>query len=100
MKRALLALALLAAPVLAQEPDEAVKKAALLRAYRENGGVAWGSVDATVREIPIVSVPKPSETPAPPAKPVKVAAVEKDVCARHHLRKVVTHGGRSWRCRR
>jgi hypothetical protein len=24
----------------------------------------------------------------------------KNVCERHHLRKVTTHGGRSWRCRR
>jgi hypothetical protein len=24
----------------------------------------------------------------------------KNVCERHHLRKVVTNGGRSWRCRR
>jgi len=98
VKRAFVFLALLSAPVLAQEPDEATKKAALLRAYRENGSVAWGSVDATVREIPIVRVPKPSETPAPPAKPVKVAAVEKDVCARHHMRRKSIRHGRSWRC--
>lgn len=26
--------------------------------------------------------------------------VEHDVCARHHMHKVITHGGRSWRCRR
>jgi len=98
MKRALLAIALLAAPAMAQEPDDATKKAALLRAYRDNGtSVAWGGYDATVREIPIVRVAKPAP-PAPPPPQVKVA--ELDICARHHLRKVVTHGGRSWRCRR
>jgi hypothetical protein len=97
MKRALLAFALLAAPALAQEPDDATKKAALMRAYRDNGSVAWGGYDATVREIPIVRVAKPLP-PAPPPQQVKVAEI--DICARHHLRKVVTHGGRSWRCRR
>jgi hypothetical protein len=25
---------------------------------------------------------------------------EQDICARHGMHKVVTHGGRSWRCRR
>jgi len=95
MKRALFALALLAAPALAQEPDDATKKAALMRAYRDNGSVAWGGYDATVREIPIVRVAKPPP-PAPPPQQVKVA--ELDVCARHHMRRKSIRHGRSWRC--
>ena len=95
MKRAFVFLALLASPVLAEVPDEATKKAALLRAYRENGSVAWGSVDATVREIPVVRVQTPVE---PPAKPAKVAEAKKDVCARHHMRRKSIRHGRSWRC--
>ena len=96
MKRALLAIALLAAPAMAQEPDDATKKAALLRAYRDNGtSVAWGGYDATVREIPIVRVAKPAP-PAPPPQQVKVA--ELDVCARHHMRRKSIRHGRSWRC--
>jgi hypothetical protein len=46
----------------------------------------------------------PDPTPAPePDRPHAVVAQEmpreQDVCERHHMRKVITHGGRSWRCR-
>jgi hypothetical protein len=30
----------------------------------------------------------------------RIARAEHNVCTRHHMRKVVTRGGRSWRCRR
>jgi hypothetical protein len=30
---------------------------------------------------------------------MRVAHAESNVCTRHHMRKVVTRGGRSWRCR-
>jgi hypothetical protein len=29
----------------------------------------------------------------------KVASVERNICTRHGKRKVMTHGGKSWRCR-
>jgi hypothetical protein len=29
-----------------------------------------------------------------------VASLRADVCTRHHMHRVSTHGGRSWRCRR
>jgi hypothetical protein len=48
---------------------------------------------------PLVAVPPPevpevkqAQADAPPHKP--------DLCERHHMRKVIIHGGRSWRCRR
>jgi hypothetical protein len=33
-------------------------------------------------------------------KPTMVASVEHNICTAHHMRKIETHGGRSWRCRR
>ena len=34
-------------------------------------------------------------------RPTRMASAEHhDVCRRHHMHKVTTHGGRSWRCRR
>jgi hypothetical protein len=39
-----------------------------------------------------------------PTKPIKVVEKEepeeRNVCTRHHMRKVMIRGGRSWRCRR
>ena len=68
----------------------------------------------TVRTIPIVqAAPEPQPLPpqaAPPALVETVAAEERpprkrsvnggDICRRHGLRKVLTNGGRSWRCRK
>jgi hypothetical protein len=51
----------------------------------------------------------PSPSPAKPLIMVQTADDERpvsprhrrlDVCERHGMRRVVTHGGRSWRCRR
>jgi len=36
----------------------------------------------------------------PPRHRLRSRAVRLDVCARHNMRKQITHGGRSWRCRR
>jgi len=69
-----------------------------------------------VRTIPIVRTPTPS-VPAPenppstipvaePTPPVRqreaVVRVSRkgDICQRHNMRKVITRGGKSWRCRR
>jgi len=30
----------------------------------------------------------------------RYASVESNVCTRHHMRKVITRGGKSWRCKR
>jgi hypothetical protein len=51
--------------------------------------------------------PKPPVTADVPAKMPPVLIVQEegrrerydDICSRHHLQKVYTHGGRSWRCR-
>ena len=75
----------------------------------------------TVAEIRTIPLEKPSPPPLPLVQPEdqvpegepepkhrrrhadereKREERPKNVCERHHLRKVVTNGGRSWRCRR
>jgi hypothetical protein len=55
---------------------------------------------------PVVMVEEERDAP-PPRRRVKHAstqvtraALRGDVCTRHHMRKVTTRGGRSWRCRK
>jgi hypothetical protein len=33
-------------------------------------------------------------------KPRRVSTIQQNVCTRHNMRKEITNGGRSWRCRR
>ena len=88
------------------------KKAAALReAYRIAGpGASWGMVDIGVTIVPrtppdpvsgvVRTIPVKVEKPVA-SKPIKVAEaapVEKNVCTRHHMRKVVS--GSSWHCRK
>lgn len=40
------------------------------------------------------------EPPPPPPRKAPPAKREKNVCEQHHMVKVVTNNGRSWRCRR
>jgi hypothetical protein len=48
----------------------------------------------------LIDVKKKAE-PKKKEKPTRTASAEHhDVCRRHHMHKVMTHGGRSWRCRR
>lgn len=54
--------------------------------------LAGGSSTAAARQ--------PSRRIALHRAQVRRASLRGDVCARHHLRKVLTNGGRSWRCRR
>jgi hypothetical protein len=42
--------------------------------------------------LPPVPEVKQAQTLTPPHKP--------DLCERHHMRKVIINGGRSWRCRK
>ena len=119
MRSALIALALLVTPALAQEPSEEVKRAALMRAYHLNGDsmVSMGSIDLSKIDVTDTKVEcftvlgevtgkaffecrQPVE-----AAPAVVAQAEPaapapnlDICKRHGLRKVVR--GDSWRCRR
>lgn len=44
--------------------------------------------------------PPPRVERAPPKRQAKAPRRGGDVCERHGLRKVVTRGGRSWRCKR
>jgi hypothetical protein len=56
----------------------------------------------TERVVLVQPQDKVEEKKAKPKKtePTKVATAEHDVCTRHHLRTVMTHGGRSWRCKK
>ena len=55
---------------------------------------------------PVEVVPEemPTPVPQPPTRKryaaAVVAPVERNICTRHNLRKVVTRGGKSWRCMR
>jgi hypothetical protein len=61
---------------------------------------------------PAVSLPAPIEAAAPvELRTLKLASVgdfrqaraerrHRDICTRHGMRKVITRGGKSWRCRR
>ena len=87
---------------------------ALKMAYRLNGNSMVGHnkmIDLTdprvLEEYARLVDPEPPEMPLiyPPPVPVepkrKLASVEPkaDICRRHGKRKVMTNGGRSWRCR-
>jgi hypothetical protein len=86
----------------------------------------WPLLKKTDRlPLPVVKPPEPAPVPAPVPvlvtendEPVEQIAQpvahrhhhhvvehaehehESNICTRHHLRKVITRGGRSWRCRR
>ena len=116
MRSALIALALLVTPALAQEPTEGVKKAALMRAYHLNGDsmAGWGSIDLSKVNVTDTKVECFTIVGEVTGKaffecrqPVEAAVVAQadpapapklDICKRHGLRKVVR--GDSWRCRR
>jgi hypothetical protein len=54
---------------------------------------------AAPTDAPVAEPPVAREGPRPAAK--RVAEVtENNICTRHNMRKVMTRGGRSWRCRR
>ena len=106
MRRFFLIATLLATPASAQDISEADKTAALKRGYILNGNSAsrWGPIDLTA-EPPVRNIPidKPVKPDPPPPKPAAVASVEKpaperNICSRHGKRKVITRGGKSWRC--
>jgi hypothetical protein len=107
MKPVLSILLLLATSAAAQDISDADKAAALKRGYEMNDrqSFRWGSIDLTA-EPPVRTIPidKPVKLDPPP-KPTAVASVEKpaaerNVCTRHKLRKVITRGGKSWKCRK
>ena len=107
MRRYLVIAMLLAGPAMAQDIGEADKTAALKRGYEmhDRQSFRWGSIDLTA-EPPVRTIPidKPVKMD-PPLKPTAVASVEKpaperNICTRKGLRKVMTRGGRSWRCRK
>ena len=116
--RALLVLALLASPAFAEDdqspylfpvvPDEATKIWALKRAYQLNGNSMVGNnvmIDLS-NETPFsnpvkterITVPMPAAAPTPEERLAKMVPVA-DICKRHGKHRVVTNGGRSWRCR-
>lgn len=53
------------------------------------------------RMVAPVADTKPAMKPEPKQQIAHVVEhVEQNVCTRHHMRKVVIRGGKSWRCRR
>jgi hypothetical protein len=114
MKRCFFSVTLLITPAAAADPDTLTRedKALYLRcAYVLSGSSARlrGSTDLSNwsrEELQLCVEPKPFVEEAPPPKPVKTAAIapepapESNVCTRKGLRKIVTRGGKSWRCRR
>jgi hypothetical protein len=52
--------------------------------------------DAPVTVPPAIAV----QEDKPARRSRRYATVETNVCTRHHLRRVTTRGGRSWRCKR
>lgn len=79
-------------------------------------GARWRSVNDMPPAVPYVATPlirdeetymvMPVPVPAPrpelraTPRPRSIRRGGGDVCTRHHMRKVVTSGGRSWRCKR
>ena len=102
-------LLLLATPAAAADPDTltAEDKALYLKcAYVLSGHNIMS--DWSKEELELCIEPRPFAE-APPPKPVKTTAVavnapkpapERNVCTRKGLRKVMTRGGKSWRCRK
>jgi DNA replication initiation complex subunit (GINS family) len=114
--RSLAILLLLASPALAADPDTltAEDKALYLKCAYAIGGSSVtlrGSIDLSDwsrEELQKCIDPQPFAEAVPP-KPVKTVAVapdaekpapESNVCTRKGLRKIMTRGGRSWRCRK
>lgn len=75
----------------------------LAQAFAEQTGPA--------RAEPVATIAPPPAIPAPQTEPEKLTrgvsrnptphfSHPRDVCTRHGMHRVVTHGGRSWRCRR
>jgi hypothetical protein len=107
VRRYLLIATLLATPAMAQDISDADKTAALKRGYILNGNSAsrWGSIDLTAEPLPARNIPidKPVKLDSPRPKPTAVASAakpmpERNICTRHGKRKIITRGGKSWRC--
>jgi hypothetical protein len=126
MKKLALLLLVLAAPALAQAPDEATKAAALKRAYEMNGNsmVRWGSIDLSEEDkAGQVTADAPAHAAAEVTDPNALNPLDAqapdwearrrfmnrtfkatrnqlagDVCERHGMHKVVY--GDKWRCRK
>ena len=97
-----LCILLMTTSAIAGEVTEETKANALRRAFQVYGNSSWGSIDIDNEPTPIRVIPI-----VPQVKEVKVAesvkvekVVESNTCTRHHMRKVVTHSGRSWKCRK
>jgi hypothetical protein len=55
--------------------------------------------EAPVATPPVAATEEGEQRPAKKSKQV-YASAESNVCTRHNMRKVMTRGGKSWRCRR
>jgi hypothetical protein len=113
----------------AEEPTEAEKKSALMRAYHLNGDsmVGWGSIDLSGEDLSndgrgrIPTLEKATGNPANAKAPqeeeieepqhknrvrgitivrqTKISSAA-DICTRHHRIKVFYDNGRRWRCQK
>lgn len=61
------------------------------------------TVEPVTKVPPVIALPEDAEGENGPrpkyAKRHRVASVESNICTRHGKRKVITRGGKSWRCR-
>ena len=60
--------------------------------------VTSGALATMQPDEPVEQIAKPVERKH--HRHVERHAEHRDVCERHHMHRVTTHGGRSWRCRR
>ena len=77
------------------EPPLLMKADRLTLPTPEPETVAVARPDQPVETKP---VKKPVKTPVEKTRTAE-REVEHNVCTRHHMHRVETHGGRSWRCR-
>jgi hypothetical protein len=109
------ALALLVVLAIPRAPAETPihdKDAARLERTRADKSDRLRVITAVPDPMPVLSpvasaVPLPPSLPSaplsirpPPAAPAQEADARSDICTRHGLHKVITQGGRSWRCRK
>ena len=84
-------------------PDEATKSWALKRAYAINNNSMVGPMIDLTGETPgavAVATQKITPVAVANAEPTAIPEIKPDVCQRHSMHRVVTHGGKSWRCKR
>jgi hypothetical protein len=60
---------------------------------------AWSADFAERWPQPVAVDPAPVPVTIEPT-PIAAPRARPDICSRHHMHKVITSGGKSWRCRK